>query len=65
MDEDVAMEAAEIDLELKKKAKEDKLKEPGLFDAIILAVAKALGATLIAGDEHFKGRPEVLWIGEA
>jgi len=39
------------------------LRGPGLFDAIVLAVAKVLNASLITGDEHFRERPEVIWIG--
>lgn len=64
VDKDVAIRAAELDYDLRKKAKENGLKEPGLFDAIILGVAKVLDANLITGDEHFRGRPEVVWIGD-
>ncbi|HID17691.1 TPA: type II toxin-antitoxin system VapC family toxin [Candidatus Bathyarchaeota archaeon] len=63
VDKNVAMKAAEIDFELRKKAKESKLKEPSLLDAMVLAATKILGATLITGDERLKGRPEVFWIG--
>ncbi|MBO3833296.1 MAG: PIN domain-containing protein [Candidatus Brockarchaeota archaeon] len=62
VDKNVAVRAAELDYELRKKARETGLKELGLFDAIVLAVAEVLGASLITGDEHFRGRPEVVWI---
>ncbi|RLG40548.1 MAG: hypothetical protein DRO05_06050 [Thermoproteota archaeon] len=53
-----------IDLELKERAKRRGLRMPGLFDAMVLAVAHVIGAKLITGDEHFKGRPEVIWVGD-
>jgi predicted nucleic acid-binding protein len=36
---------------------------PSLFDAILLATARTLGAKLLTGDEHFKGIDETIWIG--
>ncbi|MEM4229677.1 MAG: PIN domain-containing protein [Thermoproteota archaeon] len=63
VDEKVAVKAAEIDRELKEKARKAGIREPGLFDAVIMAVAKVLNASLITGDEHFKERPETIWIG--
>jgi len=63
VDKDVAIKAAELDKELKKKAKEAGLREPSLFDAIVLAVTKVLNANLITGDEHFREIPEVIWVG--
>ncbi len=64
VDKNIAVRAAELDYELRKKARETGLKEPGLFDAIVLAVAEVLDASLITGDEHFKSRPEIVWIGD-
>lgn len=64
INEDIAIKASELDFELRRIAKESKLKEPSLFDAIVLATAKTLNANVITGDEHFKGRSEVIWIGE-
>jgi len=63
IDKDVAIKAAELDLELKKEARKKGLQAPGLFDAIVLAVAEVTGAKLITGDKHFEGRPRVIWIG--
>ena len=63
IDKKVAIKAAEIDLELKERARKKGLGMPGLFDAIVLAITHMIGAKLITGDEHFKGRPEVIWIG--
>lgn len=39
------------------------LREPSLFDAIVLTVAKVLSTNLITGDEHFREMPEVIWVG--
>lgn len=64
VDKSIALKASELDSELREKAKADGLSEPSLFDAIILATTKILDANIVTGDEHFKGRPEVVWIGE-
>lgn len=63
IDKKVAVKAAEMDLELREEARKKGLGIPGLFDAIVLAVTHIIGAKLITGDEHFRGRPEVIWIG--
>ena len=44
----------------------DKSLELGLAmaDAIILATARSLGATLVTGDKDFKGLPDVVYIGK-
>ncbi len=61
---EIAMESAKAYLELKEKAKQERLRDPGLFDAIVLAVAKAYSAKVLTGDEHFKGLKETIWIGQ-
>jgi len=33
-----------------------------LFDAIVLAKARKLGAKVVTGDEHLKHADETLWI---
>jgi predicted nucleic acid-binding protein len=63
IDENIALESAKCYLELVDRAKERKLKAPSLFDAILLATARTLGAKLLTGDEHFKGIDETIWIG--
>jgi len=63
IDKNIAIESAKCYLELSGRAKTRKLKAPSLFDAIILATAKALDAKLVTGDEHFKEIHETLWIG--
>ncbi len=62
---EIAMESAKAYLELKEKAKRERLRrDPCLFDAIVLAVAKAYSAKVLTGDEHFKGLKETIWIGQ-
>jgi predicted nucleic acid-binding protein len=63
VDKNIALESAKCYLELVERAKERKLKAPSLFDAILLATARTLGAKLVTGDEHFKGIDETIWIG--
>ncbi len=47
-------------MDLIEKAGLERLRNPSLFDAIILATSKALGARLIIGDEHFEGTSEII-----
>ena len=63
IDKDIALESARCYLELAERAKSRKLKNLSLFDAIVLATARILGAKLLTGDEHFKGIDETIWIG--
>jgi len=65
IDKGIAMKAAEVDRELKDKAKKACLREPSLVDAIVLATARALNANLITGDQHFKEESETIWIGDS
>ena len=65
IDKGMAMKAAEVDRELKDKAKKACLREPSLVDAIVLATARALNANLITGDQHFKEESETIWIGDS
>jgi len=64
IDKDIAIKTAEVDRELRSKAKKAGLREPSLIDAIILATTRALNANLITGDQHFKEGPETIWIGD-
>jgi predicted nucleic acid-binding protein len=64
IDKNIAFESAKCYLELMEKAKTRKFKAPSLFDAIVLATARTLGAKLVTGDEHFEEINETLWIGK-
>jgi predicted nucleic acid-binding protein len=64
IDKNIAVESAKCYLELLEKAKTDGLKQPSLFDAIVLATARTFNAKLVTGDEHFKNIQETLWIGK-
>jgi len=65
IDKGIAIRAAEVDLELRDRARKAGLKEPSLVDAIILATARTLDANLITGDQHFKGESETIWLGDS
>jgi predicted nucleic acid-binding protein len=47
--EEIATAAGEIDVERKKR-----VRDWGLADSIVLATARASGAKVVTGDEHFK-----------
>jgi len=58
-----ALEAAKCYMKLSVEAKREGLKDPSLFDAIVLSTARILEAKVLTGDEHLKNQPETLWIG--
>ena len=66
VDIDIALaeDSAVASLDLLSKAKAERLRKPGLGDAIILATARRLEAKLLTGDSHFKNMPETTWLGE-
>jgi len=63
MDVDIALEAARCHAALREGDKREGLKEPGLFDAIVLATARVKRSRVATGDEHFKGLKETIWVG--
>ena len=62
IDEDVALAAGKAYRELESKARDEKLRKPSLFDAIVLADARTQDAKVLTGDRHFMGLPEALWL---
>ena len=62
VDVKIAIETAKSYLELKEIAKKNALRDPSLFDAIILATARMIGAKVVTGDEHFKSLSETIWV---
>jgi len=62
IDASIAFEAARAYFELKERAKDKGLREPSLFDAIVLGSSRVLNANIITGDEHFKDMPETIWL---
>ncbi len=48
--EDIAVQAAKLDVSLKKT-----IKGWGLADSIVLATARSTGCTVVTGDKHFEG----------
>lgn len=63
IDTKVALEAARCYAQLAINARKGKLKNPSLFDAIVLAVGRVIKAKIVTGDEHFRNLPETMWIG--
>ena len=54
---DIAREAGLIHAKIKKE-----IKDFGLIDSFLLAVANKIGAKIITGDKHFKGIKNVIFI---
>ncbi len=59
----ISLEAIPSDLELRQRAKAERLEPPGLADALILACARVNGARVLTGDRHFRGLPDTEWTG--
>jgi predicted nucleic acid-binding protein len=62
VDEEVALAAGKAYRELESKARNENLRKPSLFDAIVLADARMQDAKVLTGDRHFMGLPETLWL---
>jgi predicted nucleic acid-binding protein len=62
IDTEVALEAGRAYLELSEKARREKRRSPSLFDAIVLATARAYSSKVVTGDEHFEALPETISI---
>jgi predicted nucleic acid-binding protein len=62
IDGEVALAAGKAYRELENKARDERLRTPSLFDAIVLADARVQGAKVLTGDRHFAGLPETLWL---
>lgn len=62
IDDDIAVEAGKAYLQLEKRARDAGLKNPSLFDALVLAVARKTEGKVLTGDEHFEGLPETIWM---
>ncbi len=59
LDFDQAVQAGMVDVEMKKK-----VKGWGMADSIVLTLARSEGASVVTGDEHFRGLKEALMIKE-
>lgn len=57
IDEETSKEAGLVHAEMKKT-----IKDFGLIDAFVLAIARKLNAKIITGDEHFKKMKEAIFI---
>ncbi len=64
IDVSVSLEAGKAYMELREHARKLGLGKPSLNDAIVLATARIKGARVVTGDEHFKGLPETIWLGD-
>ena len=61
---DSALEAGRAFFELERKSKDEGLEKPSLFDGIVLAMARLRRASVVTGDQHFKGLSETVWLGD-
>ena len=57
LSEDIAVESAKVDVEMKKK-----VKGWGLADSIVLGTARLKRAKVVTGDEHFKDLEQTVYI---
>jgi predicted nucleic acid-binding protein len=62
VDMDVAIKSASAFLELKQQAKKNGLREPSLFDAIILGTTRSVLGNVLTGDPHFRDIKETVWL---
>ena len=62
VDAKIALIAAESYKDLEINAKNCKLSNPSLFDAIVLAVGRSLKSNILTGDQHFRNLPETVWV---
>lgn len=62
IDTSLAIRTGPIHEELKEKAKREHLDSPSLFDAIVLATARAHNSSVVTGDEHFRGLAETIFL---
>ena len=62
IDRNVAIESACAFLELRQQAKRKGLREPGLFDAIILGATRSVLGNVLTGDPHFRNFKETVWL---
>lgn len=62
IDRSVALESACAFLDLSQQAKRKGLREPSLFDAIILGTTRSVKGNVLTGDPHFKDLEETLWL---
>jgi len=57
LNEEIAVDSAKIDIEIKRK-----IKGWGLADSIVLSTARLKKAKVVTGDEHFKDLEETVYI---
>lgn len=58
----LAVEGAQLTIELRRSARTLKLPLPGLADGLVLATARLSGSRLLTGDPHFRTCPETTWL---
>lgn len=58
----ISTAASKATTELRQRARSFRLPLPGLADGLVLATARAAGASLLTGDSHFRDLPETVWL---
>lgn len=59
---EVALNSASAFLELMEEAKKKGIREPSLFDAIILGATRFVQGNVLTGDPHFRDLKETVWL---
>ena len=62
IDNEVALKCGKAFVDLQGKAKKERLGNPSLFDAVVLATARVHSCMVLTGDQHFAELPETLFL---
>jgi predicted nucleic acid-binding protein len=62
IDNEVALKCGKAFVDLQGKAKKERLGNPSLFDAVVLATARVYSCMVLTGDQHFAELPETLFL---
>jgi predicted nucleic acid-binding protein len=63
LDRELAIAASAATSELRRKSTAERRSPAGLADGIVLAAARRLESKVLTGDLHFRGLPNVVWLG--
>jgi predicted nucleic acid-binding protein len=62
IDNEVALQCGRAFVDLQGKAKKERIGDPSLFDAIVLATARVYSSKVLTTDQHFAELPETLFL---
>jgi predicted nucleic acid-binding protein len=64
IDAELAIRGSQAKIELRERAKGQRLPPPGLADGLVLATARRFQSQVLTGDPHFRGLPETRGSGD-